>query len=92
MNLVISLRSCQSNHELGNEVMNFTLNLENLRSSLPAKFTPFGVVGMSQNFLRHCQGATKVLSDSPGLVELLAGLAFSYHSLPDGQAPLVPLF
>ena len=38
------------------------------------------------------QGATKVLSDSPGLVELLVGLAFSYRSLPDGQAPLVPLF
>ena len=54
MNLVISLRNCQSYRELGNEVMNFTLNLENLRSSLPAKFTPFGVVGMSQNFLRHC--------------------------------------
>ena len=32
---------------------------------------------------------TKVLSDSPGLVEWLVGLAFSYRSLPDGQAPLV---
>ena len=38
------------------------------------------------------QGATKVLSDSPGLVELPVGLAFSYRSLPDGQARLVPLF
>ena len=35
------------------------------------------------------QDATKVLSDSPGLVEWLVGLAFSYRSLPDGQAPLV---
>ena len=38
------------------------------------------------------QGATKVLSDSPGVVEWLVGLAFSYPSLPDGQAPLVPPF
>ena len=38
------------------------------------------------------QGATKVPSDSPGLVEWLDGLAFSYRSLPDRQAPLVPLF
>ena len=42
--------------------------------------------------LNQIQGATKVLSDSPGLVELLAGLVFSYHSFPDGQAPLFPLF
>ena len=41
---------------------------------------------------RALQGATKVLSDSPGLVELPVGLAFSYRSLPDGQARLVPLF
>ena len=56
MTLVISLHSCQSNCELGNEVMNFMPNfIENLRSSLPVKFTPFGVVGMFvQNFLRHC--------------------------------------
>ena len=38
------------------------------------------------------QGATKVLSDSPGLVEWLVGLGFSYRSLPDGQPPLVPHF
>ena len=37
-------------------------------------------------------GATKVLSDSQGRVELLVGLAFSYHSLHDRQAPSVPLF
>ena len=41
--------------------------------------------------LTHChhlfpqdQGATKVLSDSPGLVKVLVGLAISYGSLPDG--------
>ena len=33
-----------------------------------------------------------MLSDSPGLVELLVGLAFLYCSLPDWQAPLVSLF
>ena len=33
-----------------------------------------------------------MLSDSPRLVEWLVRLAFSYCSLPDGQAPLVPLF
>ena len=42
--------------------------------------------------LNQIQGTTKVLSDSSGLVELLAGLVFSYHSFPDGQAPLFPLF
>ena len=42
-----------------------------------------------KNFM---QGTTKVLSDSPGLVEWLVGLAFSYHSLPNGQALLVLLF
>ena len=37
------------------------------------------------------QGTMKVLSNSPGLVDGLVGLEFSYHSLPDRQAPLVPL-
>lgn len=32
------------------------------------------------------QGATKVLSDSPGLVEWFVGLACLDHRLPDGQA------
>ena len=36
----------------------------------------------------YYQGTTKVLSDSPGLVEWLVRLAFSYRSLPDRQAPL----
>ena len=38
------------------------------------------------------QGATKVLSDSPGLMERLVGLVFSHRSLPDWQAPSVLLF
>ena len=42
--------------------------------------------------MSYYQGATKVLSDSPGLVEWLVGLGFSYRSLPDGQPPLVPHF
>ena len=41
---------------------------------------------------KMAQGVTKVLSNSPGLVKWLVGLVFSYHSLPDGQTPLVPLF
>ncbi len=40
---------------------------------------------MHMKFYMH-QGATKVLSDSPGLVELSIGLAHSDHGLPDGQA------
>ena len=40
----ISLRSCQSNRELGNEIMNFTPNfVGKLRSLLQKKFAPFGV-------------------------------------------------
>ena len=40
------------------------------------------------------QGTTKVLSDSPGLVEWLVGLGRSYRtcSLPNWQALLVSLF
>ena len=34
----------------------------------------------------HDQGATKALSDSPGLVEWFVGLASLDHGLPDGQA------
>ena len=39
------------------------------------------------NWIQHplCQGATKVLSDSLGLVKWLVGLAFSYCSLPMGK-------
>ena len=46
----------------------------------------------TKKFAAYSQGATKVLSDSPGLVEWLVGLAFSYRSLPDRQAPLILLF
>ena len=46
-NLAISLRSCQSNHELRNEVVNFTPNfVGKLRSSSLAKFASFDVVGL----------------------------------------------
>ena len=38
------------------------------------------------------QGKTKVLSDSPGLVEWLVGLGCFYRSLPNWQALLVSLF
>ena len=45
--LAISLRSCQSNRELQNEVVNFSPNfVGKLRSSSRAKFAPFGVVGL----------------------------------------------
>ena len=44
MNLAISLRSCQSNCELGNEVVNFTTNfVGKLRGLSREKFAPFGV-------------------------------------------------
>ncbi len=43
-------------------------------------------LGSSKLFSSLKQGATKVLSDSPGLVELSVGLAYSDHGLPDGQA------
>ena len=46
-NLAISLGSFQSNRELQNEVVNFTLNFNGkLRSSSRAKFTSFGAVGL----------------------------------------------
>ena len=45
--LAISLRSCQSNRELRNEVDNFMLNfVGKLRSLLRAKFTFLGVDGL----------------------------------------------
>ena len=41
------VRSCQSNHELRNEVVNFMPNfIGKLRSSLQVKFASFGVVGL----------------------------------------------
>ena len=44
-NLAISLRTCQSNCELGNEVVNFTPNfVGKLTSSLREKFAPFGEI------------------------------------------------
>ena len=44
MNLAISLHSCQSNCELGNEVVNLTTNfVGKLRSSSRETCTPFGV-------------------------------------------------
>ena len=47
MNLAISLRSWQSNHELRNEVVNYTLNfVGKLWSSSRVKFASFGVVGL----------------------------------------------
>ena len=56
-------------------------------------FMSFGKFNLSYSFEKEgTQGATIVLSDSPGLVEWLVGLAFSYRSLPDGQAPLILLF
>ena len=43
-NLATSLRSCQSNRKLGNEVVNFMPNFAGkLRGSLQEKFTPFSV-------------------------------------------------
>ena len=46
-NLAISLRNCQSNCELQNKVVNFTLNfVGKLRSSSQVKLTSFGVVGL----------------------------------------------
>ena len=46
-NLAISLRSCQSNRELGNEVVNFTPNFaRKLRSSSRANFASLGVAGL----------------------------------------------
>ena len=46
-NLAISLHSCQSNHELRTEVVNFTPNfVGKLRSSSLAKFASFDVVGL----------------------------------------------
>ena len=42
------ITSCQSNRELQNKVVNFTLNfIGKLQSSLQVKFAPFGVVGFS---------------------------------------------
>ena len=44
-NLAISLCTCQSNCELGNEVVNFLPNfVGKLRSSLREKFAPFGEI------------------------------------------------
>ena len=44
-NLAISLRTCQSNCELGNKVVNFTPNfVGKLTSSLQEKFAPFGEI------------------------------------------------
>ena len=44
-NLAISFRSCQSNRELGNEVVNFTPSfVGKLTSSLREKFAPFGEI------------------------------------------------
>ena len=44
-NLSISLRTCQSNCELGNKVVNFTPNfVRKLTSSLQEKFAPFGEI------------------------------------------------
>ena len=51
-NLAISLRSRQSNCELGNKVVNFTTNFIGKLSWSQEKFAPFGV--KSQNFLRSC--------------------------------------
>ena len=58
------------------------------RRELQRKIVPFNCF-LTPSYFPPPQGATKVLSDSPGLVEWLVGLAFSYRSLPDGQAPLV---
>ena len=53
MNSAISLHSYQSNCELGNEVVKFTLNfVEKLRSSLREKFAPFGEIVLE--FLGRC--------------------------------------
>ena len=44
-NLAISLRTCQSNCELGNEVVNFMPNfIGKLTSSLQEKFAPFSEI------------------------------------------------
>ena len=51
-NLAISLRSCQSNCELGNEVVNFSTNfVGKLRSSSRATSAPFGV-NVSEFYLK----------------------------------------
>ena len=53
MNLAISLCSCQSNRELENGGVNFTLNFSGkLTGSLHEKFTSFGE--LSWNFLMRC--------------------------------------
>ena len=50
-NLAILLRSCQSNHELGNKVVNSTPNfIGKLTSSLQEKFASFGEIVITDYF------------------------------------------
>ena len=54
-NWAISLRSCQSNRKLWNEVVNFTLNfMWKLRNSLWKKFAPFSALSWFGTFTVNC--------------------------------------
>ena len=62
-NLAFSLRNCQSNCELRNKVVNFTLNfVGKLRSLLWAKFALSGVVGLVYNYKWIFNQSEKILN------------------------------